>query len=166
MKNIFMRKFIFIFISIFITISLFGCVQSNKTDKEPSNKTNVENKQTPKNDTDNNKKIINDFQGVADYIHKNGKLPENYITKSEATKLGWKPGNDLDKVALGKSIGGDIFTNAEKSLPDAAKRVWRECDINYKGGHRGADRILYSNDGLVYSTSDHYKTFKVLYNGK
>lgn len=166
MGKLLMKKIWLIFISLFITIGLFGCAQANKSNKEVSNKTNVENKQTPKSDTNNSKKIINDFQGVADYIHKNGKLPENYITKAEATKLGWKPGADLDKVAPGKSIGGDVFGNAEKNLPDAPKRVWRECDINYNGGHRGADRILYSNDGLVYSTSDHYKTFKVLYNGK
>ncbi|SHJ96200.1 ribonuclease [Clostridium cavendishii DSM 21758] len=107
--------------------------------------------------------IINDFQGVADYIHTHNKLPSNYITKAQASKLGWKPGKNLWDYAPGKSIGGDIFTNAEKVLPEKTGRVWRECDINYNGGHRGADRLLYSNDGLIYGTSDHYRTFSQYY---
>lgn len=110
-------------------------------------------------------KVINDFQGVSDYIHQYGHLPSNYITKSQANKLGWKPGRNLWTYAPGKSIGGDIFTNTEKCLPDASGRVWHECDINYNGGHRGADRLLYSNDGLIYGTRDHYQTFTRYYNG-
>lgn len=106
---------------------------------------------------------INDFQGVANYIHKYGVLPSNYITKSQAYKLGWRPGRDLWDYAYGKSIGGDIFTNSEEVLPDAPGRVWHECDINYFGGHRGADRLLYSNDGLIYGTADHYQTFTCYY---
>lgn len=107
--------------------------------------------------------IINDFQGVADYIHKYGHLPDNFITKAQAKNLGWTPGDDLWDYAYGKSIGGDIFTNSEKVLPSAKGRIWHECDINYNGGHRGADRIVYSNDGLIYGTSDHYETFTRYY---
>lgn len=168
MKNNFMQKVCFVFLSLFITISLLGCSSTNKNIVKEKQNIKTENVKTDstKNEAVKNKKIINDFQGVADYIHKNGRLPDNFITKEQAIKLGWTTGKDLDKVAPGKSIGGDIFTNAEKSLPSAPKRVWRECDINYNGGKRGADRILYSNDGLIYSTSDHYKTFKLLYNGK
>lgn len=168
MKNNFMQKICFVFLSLFITISLLGCSSTNKNIVKEKQNIKTENVKTDstKNEAVKNKKIINDFQGVADYIHKNGRLPDNFITKEQAAKLGWATGKDLDQVAPGKSIGGDIFTNAEKSLPDAPKRVWRECDINYNGGKRGADRILYSNDGLIYSTSDHYKTFKLLYNGK
>ncbi|MDS0524722.1 ribonuclease [Clostridium sp. SHJSY1] len=106
---------------------------------------------------------INDFQGVADYIHKYGKLPSNFITKAKAQSLGWRPGEDLWDYAYGMSIGGDIFTNSEKILPTAKKRVWHECDINYNGGHRGADRIVYSNDGLIYGTTNHYQTFTQYY---
>ncbi|WP_307894798.1 ribonuclease [Bacillus swezeyi] len=104
--------------------------------------------------------IINTFESVADYIVKYGRLPDNFITKAEAAKLGWEPqkGN-LAEVAPGKSIGGDIFKNREKLLPDAEGRVWREADINYTSGFRGSDRIVYSNDRLVYKTTDHYKTF-------
>lgn len=106
---------------------------------------------------------INDFQGVADYIHEYGYLPDNYITKEEAEELGWRPGEDLWDYAYGKSIGGDIFTNSEGVLPSEMGRVWYECDINYFGGNRGADRIVYSNDGLIYGTSDHYQTFTRYY---
>jgi hypothetical protein len=100
------------------------------------------------------------LESVADYIGKTGKLPDNFITKSKAKELGWKPklGN-LDEVAPGKSIGGDIFKNKEGLLPTKEGRVWYEADINYSGGFRGSDRILYSNDGMIYKTTDHYKTF-------
>ncbi|WP_026881434.1 ribonuclease [Clostridium akagii] len=106
---------------------------------------------------------INDFQGVADYIHEYNELPDNYITKEQAEELGWQPGDNLWDYAPGKSIGGDIFTNSEDILPSAQGRIWYECDINYNGGHRGADRLVYSNDGLIYGTSDHYNTFTQYY---
>lgn len=104
--------------------------------------------------------IINTFTGVANYLSANGKLPCNYITKSQATALGWvsSKGNLAD-VAPGKSIGGDVFTNREGSLPTASGRTWREADINYTSGFRNSDRILYSSDGLIYKTTDHYETF-------
>lgn len=99
-------------------------------------------------------------EDVALYIHTYQKLPSNFITKKEAQKLGWdsQKGN-LDKVAKGKSIGGDRFGNYDKKLPDAKSRNWKECDINYEGGYRGAERIIYSNDGLIYYTDDHYDSF-------
>lgn len=99
------------------------------------------------------------FEEVAFYIKKYKKLPDHYITKSEASKLGWRPGVDLWKVAQGKSIGGDRFGNYEKLLPIKSGRIWYEADINFRGYKRGADRLLFSNDGLFYKTTDHYKTF-------
>lgn len=97
---------------------------------------------------------------VAGYIHKYGKLPDNFITKSEAKSLGWdsKKGN-LWEVAPGKSIGGDRYSNYEETLPVKKGVKYFECDINYSGGHRGAERIVYSSDGHVYYTNDHYETF-------
>lgn len=97
---------------------------------------------------------------VAGYIHKYGKLPDNFITKSEAKSLGWdsKKGNLWD-VAPGKSIGGDRYSNYEETLPVKKGIKYFECDINYSGGHRGAERIVYSSDGHVYYTNDHYETF-------
>ncbi|MBR0398430.1 MAG: ribonuclease [Eubacterium sp.] len=101
---------------------------------------------------------------VALYIHTYGHLPENYITKKQAEKLGWdnRAGN-LQDVAPGKSIGGSRFGNYEGLLPDAKGRNYYECDINYEGGYRGAERIIYSDDGLIFYTADHYKSFEQLY---
>ena len=99
-------------------------------------------------------------QDIADYIFKNGELPGNFITKKEAEKLGWDSSkNYVSDVAPGKSIGGDRFGNYEKLLPDAAGRTWKEADANYTSGKRGAERIVFSNDGLVYYTKDHYESF-------
>lgn len=101
---------------------------------------------------------------VAAYIHEFKDLPPNFITKKEAEKLGWdnSKGN-LWKVTDEKSIGGDSFGNMEGLLPKASGRRYYECDINYKGSYRGAERIIYSSDGLIFYTKDHYKSFKKLY---
>jgi hypothetical protein len=91
----------------------------------------------------------------------NRKLPPKFVNKAQARKLGWRPGRDLweFKKLKGKSIGGDIFFNREGQLPDG-KRNWHEADLDYRGGHRGPKRIVYSDDGLRMVTVDHYKTFK------
>lgn len=101
---------------------------------------------------------------VAAYIYLYEHLPSNYITKDEAKELGWvsKEGN-LGEVAPGKSIGGDYFGNYEELLPEEDGREYRECDIDSDGGYRGAKRIVYSNDGLIYYTEDHYESFELLY---
>lgn len=100
------------------------------------------------------------FKEVSDYIRKHGRLPDNFITKKEAEQLGWVPAEgNLDQVAPGRSIGGDRFWNREGLLPKAKDRIWHEADINYEKGTRGADRIVYSNDGLIYMTTDHYRSF-------
>lgn len=100
---------------------------------------------------------------VALYIHTYGKLPSNYITKKEAEKLGWS-GGSLEPYAPGKCIGGSYFGNYEGKLPEAAGREYHECDIDTLGKKsRGAKRIVYSNDGLIYYTDDHYETFTLLY---
>lgn len=101
---------------------------------------------------------------VALYLHLYGHLPSNYITKNEAKDLGWDSSKgNLWKVAPGKSIGGDTFGNREGLLPKEKGRKYYECDIDYQGGRRGALRIVYSNDGLIYYTEDHYNTFELLY---
>ena len=101
---------------------------------------------------------------VAAYIHEFGKLPSNYITKNEARDLGWesREGN-LREVAPGKSIGGDRFGNYDRLLPEKNGRKYYECDIDFNGTFRGAKRIIYSNDGLIFYTEDHYQTFEQLY---
>ena len=100
---------------------------------------------------------------VAPYIHTYGKLPQNFIKKNEAKKLGWE-GGSLEPYAPGRSIGGDRFGNYEGLLPEAEGRRYTECDIDTMGrSSRGAKRIVFSNDGLIYYTGDHYKSFELLY---
>ena len=100
------------------------------------------------------------IDGADWYLYYAKQLPDYYITKTEAEDLGYKRklGN-LDTVAPGKMIGGDEFMNAREQLPSAPGRTWYECDIDYAGGYRNACRILYSNDGLIFMTEDHYDTF-------
>lgn len=101
---------------------------------------------------------------VAEYINTFDHLPDNYISKSEAKELGWESNEgNLWDVAPEMSIGGDKFGNREGLLPKASGRQWYECDIDYNGGYRGEKRILYSNDGLIYYTDDHYSSFEQLY---
>ena len=100
------------------------------------------------------------MEEVAVYLKVFDHLPYNYLTKDEAGDLGWnnKQGN-LHKVAPGFSIGGDRFGNYEGVLPDKKGRKWTECDIDFDGGYRNSKRIVFSNDGLIYYTDDHYNTF-------
>lgn len=101
---------------------------------------------------------------VAEYLYLFGHLPDNFITKNEAKALGWvsKEGN-LWEVAPGKSIGGDYFGNYEGRLPEKQGRKYYECDIDFDGSYRGGKRIVFSNDGLIYYTDDHYESFELLY---
>lgn len=102
-------------------------------------------------------------EDVALYIHLYGKLPNNYISKKEAEKLGWS-GGSVEKYAPGKCIGGSRFGNYEGLLPEKDGRTWTECDIDTLGASsRGAKRIVFSNDGLIYYTDDHYESFELLY---
>ena len=105
---------------------------------------------------------ITEPQAIADYLFEHGELPENFITKREAQALGWDR-NYLSDVAPGMSIGGDHFGNYEGQLPRAKGRKYYECDANYTGGRRGPERIVYSNDGHVWYTKDHYQTFTELF---
>lgn len=102
-------------------------------------------------------------EDVALYLMLYGHLPGNFITKDEAQILGWDSrSSNLWDVAPGMSIGGDVFGNREGLLPDQKGRIYYECDIDYEGGYRNAKRIVFSNDGLIYYTEDHYETFECL----
>ncbi|MCC8365130.1 barnase [Xenorhabdus sp. PB61.4] len=104
--------------------------------------------------------VLTEQHRVASYLKQHHKLPDYYITKKQARRLGWEPrkGN-LCEAVPGKAIGGDRFSNREHKLPDEAGRQWFEADVNYNCGRRGNDRLLYSNDGLIYLTLDHYNHF-------
>ncbi len=107
--------------------------------------------------------IYDSKDDVALYLYTYGKLPSNYITKKEARDLGW-PGGSLEEYAPGKCIGGDKFGNYEGTLPEKKGRKYFECDIDTLGAKkRGAKRIIWSDDGLIYYTDDHYETFTLLY---
>jgi len=102
-------------------------------------------------------------EDVSLYLYTYGRLPENFITKSEARALGWS-GGGLDDYDYGKCIGGDRFGNNEGLLPEASGRTYYECDIDtLHEDDRGAKRIVFSNDGLIYYTEDHYDSFELLY---
>lgn len=179
-----MRKLKYLFLSFMLTLALLfgGCevasqsfdvsdeqnFESGKEDlsilEEEDSDTSSSKEET---DSGEEEKVIfgesyTSKEEVALYLHLYEELPPNFITKSEAKKLGWvsNKGN-LDKVAPGMSIGGDKFGNYEGVLPDGKK--YRECDIDSDGGYRNSKRIVYSNDGCIYYTEDHYKTFELLY---
>lgn len=168
-----MKKLLSILLVLAMLVGLAGCafwedvsVGSNSSVLNELNDTT----ETTTQDTATSDEDVPDPDGsytskedVALYIHLYGCLPSNFITKSEARKLGWKSGS-VEKYAPGKCIGGDRFGNYEGLLPKAAGRTYYECDIDTLGGKsRGAKRIVFSNDGLVYYTSDHYASFTLLY---
>ena len=101
---------------------------------------------------------------VALYLHLYGHLPGNYITKKEAEALGWTGGSVEPYTGEGTAIGGSRFGNYEGLLPRAEGRTYTECDIGTVGASsRGAKRLVFSNDGLIYYTDDHYESFELLY---
>lgn len=153
-----------------ITALFAGCTSADMSvadpadvawDTESSEEEIVESKEHTALDEDG---TYTSKEDVAAYLNQYQHLPSNFITKNEAKALGWesKEGN-LDEVAPGMSIGGDKFGNYEGLLPEADGRQYYECDINFEGGYRGSERIIYSNDGLIYYTEDHYETFELLY---
>lgn len=105
--------------------------------------------------------------GTDVYLAKNGRLPSNYITKKQAKKSGWISNlGNLSVVEPGKSIGGDVYRNRNGHLPNSPGRIWYEADINYTSGYRNDYRIIYSNDGLMFATYDHYVTFIQIHQGE
>ena len=147
---------------VFILVLLMGCAGPTESyeDEGLADLPIVEATQSVEEDGEYTSK-----EEVAEYIYLYGHLPSNYITKKEAKALGWdnKEGN-LGKVAPGKSIGGDYFGNYEGLLPKKNGRTYTECDIDTLGkDSRGAKRIVFSNDGLIYYTDDHYESFELLY---
>ena len=105
----------------------------------------------------------NSVEDVSLYLYTYDHLPDNYITKNEARELGWT-GGSVEQVAPGCAIGGDRFGNREGLLPKAGGRQYYECDIDTIGENsRGAKRIVWSDDGLIYYTEDHYESFTLLY---
>lgn len=134
--------------------------KTKETTEEPSSQ---QTEKTDKKDRIDENGTYDSAKDVALYIHIYNKLPPNYITKKEAKSLGWS-GGSLEEYAPGKCIGGDYYGNYEGQLPEKKGRRYTECDIDTLGkSSRGAKRIVFSNDGLIYYTKDHYKTFTLMY---
>lgn len=142
-----------------------------QTEKVEENIEKVEEAESDEQNNDTEEEQVIDEDGsytsaenVALYIHTYNKLPSNFITKKEAMNLGWESNEgNLWEVTEQMSIGGDVFGNREGKLPKKDGRKWFECDINYEGGYRGEERIVYSNDGLIYYTDNHYESFTKIY---
>ncbi len=100
------------------------------------------------------------FDGADAWLLYRNRLPDYYVTKDVAKTKGYRrKKNNLADVLPGYMIGGDEFLNDKKKLPCAHGRIWYEADIDYTYGKRNLKRILYSNDGLVFVSEDHYQTF-------
>ena len=139
-----------------------GCVTTQPVERENVKKTTSAQK-TQKTKTIDKNGSYTSKDDVALYIHTYGELPKNFISKKQAERLGWD-GGSLEPYAPGKSIGGSYFGNYEGKLPKKKGRTYYECDIDTKGKRsRGPKRIVYSTDGLIYYTPNHYETFELLY---
>lgn len=137
--------------------------KASGTTKETAEETSRSTEKTDQKASVDENGTYDSAKDVALYIHTYNKLPPNYITKKEARSLGWS-GGSLEDYAPGKCIGGDRYGNYEGQLPEKKGRSYTECDIDTLGKpSRGAKRIVFSNDGLIYYTKDHYKTFTLMY---
>ena len=144
-----------------LTSFFTGCVTTQPVERENVKKTTAA--KTAKAKTIDRNGSYTSKDDVALYIHTYGELPKNFISKKQAERLGWD-GGSLEPYAPGKSIGGSYFGNYEGKLPKKKGRTYYECDIDTKGRRsRGPKRIVYSTDGLIYYTPDHYETFELLY---
>ena len=153
-----MKKLLSILLTVLLACSLFASCTYTAQPVERENQS-----RTTKSQTIDRIGSYTSKDDVALYIHTYGELPKNFITKKEAERLGWD-GGSLEPYAPGKSIGGSYFGNYEGKLPKKKGRTYHECDIDTKGKRsRGPKRIVYSNDGLIYYTPDHYETFELLY---
>lgn len=158
-----MKKFLKILVLLLIGIALFVGI-SMYLDRTDGNDIDEPPAITEVDDRIDEDGIYTSKDEVALYIHTYGKLPKNFISKKEAEKLGWSASKgNLWKVCDSCSIGGDKFSNREGNLPKKKGRQYYECDIDYDGGARNAKRIVFSDDGLIYYTDDHYNTFELLY---
>ena len=168
-----MRKFLALLLSALLLLSLAACGTTPApvaedipiadlplVDTAEDAATEAPIEDTPQLDENG---VYDSRDDVALYLHLYGALPRNYITKRQARDLGWS-GGSVEVYAPGCCIGGDRFGNYEGLLPEAPGRTYYECDIDTLGASsRGAKRIIYSNDGLIYYTEDHYASFTLLY---
>lgn len=157
-----MKRLSSLFLSLLLLFSLSGCadeligvtfVTTGGSSQNPSYE------DTSNGPTVQEGEYYYDLENVVLYLDAYGNLPDNYITKKEAQELGWQ-GGSVEKYLEGAAIGGDRFGNYEGQLPKEQGRRYTECDLNTNGkSSRGAERLVFSNDGLYFHTEDHYDTF-------
>ena len=182
-----MKKILALMLALAMAVSLFGCAampqetfevdilpvltepaQTEPVETEPAETLPMET-EPPETEPEETQALLDpdgwyySAEDVALYLVTYGELPSNFITKNQARKLGWE-GGSVQRFQEGAAIGGDKFGNREGILPKADGRQYYECDIDTDGKNsRGAKRIVFSNDGLIYYTEDHYETFILLY---
>lgn len=128
-------------------------------DKEKKPQNNLEAKKESTAENSSEIYSITEEAKIISFVKQNHHLPDYYITKNEAKKQGWNPSKgNLCEILPGKAIGGDHFSNREKKLPTNKK--YFEADVNYNCGKRTTDRIVFTEDGEVYLTKNHYKSFE------
>lgn len=171
-----MKKWFQLWILTFIMFVLTACgsVQGRAVETPSDGQTELSEETSVQNEADDfpeesetdllpEDAVYTSKEEVAEYIYTYGHLPDNFITKKEAQALGWE-GGSLEPYAPGMCIGGSYFGNYEGLLPEEDGRTYTECDIDTLGADgRGAKRIVFSNDGLIYYTEDHYQSFELLY---
>ncbi|MCI8731715.1 MAG: ribonuclease [Lachnospiraceae bacterium] len=156
-----LRKKIYLFLTFLLAVLLSACMPKQSSSLPESSAQADETASAAEELLQDG--VYDSKEDVALYLQLYGSLPENYITKQEAEELGWE-GGSLEPYAPGKCIGGNRFGNYEGLLPEKEGRTYQECDIDTLGaGSRGAKRIVFSNDGLIYYTEDHYSSFELLY---
>ena len=156
-----LRKKIYLFLTFLLAVLLSACMPKQSASLPESSAQADETVSAAEELAEDG--VYDSKEDVALYLQLYGSLPENYITKQEAEELGWE-GGSLEPYAPGKCIGGNRFGNYEGLLPEKEGRTYQECDIDTLGaGSRGAKRIVFSNDGLIYYTEDHYSSFELLY---
>lgn len=154
-----MRRRLWWLLPLFVALLLTGCQQAAPESLAVTPTAIL----TSQEDAPREAGVYTTASEVAAYLHAYGRLPDNFITKAQARALGW-PGGDLRPYAPGKTIGGDRFGNYEGILPQKQGRQYFECDIDtLNKENRGAKRLVYSSDGLIYYTEDHYASFVLLY---
>lgn len=156
-----MKKLLSLLLILAMLFSLSGCLSPVPPDSTPPATTTQPAAPTSPIDEDGH---YNAKEDVALYIHTYGHLPRNYVTKSQAKALGCTDLSRVQHYWEDGAIGGDVFRNREGLLPNKSGRTYYECDIDtWDRNARGAKRIVFSSDGLVYYTDDHYRSFTLLY---
>ncbi|WDF46708.1 ribonuclease domain-containing protein [Chryseobacterium sp. KACC 21268] len=150
-------------ISVMFLITNYKIEKRNKYLAEAGNRKSEvaksENQTHRESNSENSIEELTNDNKVISYVKANHELPDYYLTKSEAKSKGWSASKgNLCDVLPGKAIGGDKFSNREKQLPKGEQ--YYEADVNYNCGNRGADRIVFTEDGDVWLTKNHYKSFE------